>query len=354
MAMTSDRSKPRYLAQRSSACPLEQPALRRSTIHKLRASYCVRSKVNSAAKSQARSCSCALHQPNWAAEHGLDGILGRRFLDWADVFDKGRVFLHPALDDAIEMLAVLADNGAHALAVEGEHHVIAELPHIPAQLAGRFLRQEVLMKQFASRRARHCPVRADEPQIKSQRLGDGHGEHVPAPGSKHDLDSGFMRPPQRIQVGRGDLDFGIQQRAININGDEANGALHDLILTAIRRRFVGLHCGSRAGTCDITPRNIYKVSVADRAEGCRIANTSKWIMVSAAAAPFDYRLPPLSRVPCRSPRRVRPEAHEFAILHGGLWEATMQYRRWLATVLFSILIPHAHAQRGGTIGDGGL
>jgi len=32
----------------------------------------------------------------------------------------------------------------------------------------------------------------------------------------------------------------------------------------------------------------------------------------------------------------------------------MQYRRWLATVLFSILIPHAHAQRGGTIGDGGL
>jgi len=31
----------------------------------------------------------------------------------------------------------------------------------------------------------------------------------------------------------------------------------------------------------------------------------------------------------------------------------MQYRRWLAPVLLSVLIPHAHAQRGGNFGDSG-
>src|SRR5271167_2399531 len=44
--------------------------------------------------------------------------------------------------------------------------------------------------------------------------------------------------------------------------------------------------------------------------------------------------------------RPGPEAHEIAILHGPLWEATMQYRRWLAVVLLSLVTPRVHAQMG--------
>src|SRR5271167_377690 len=41
-----------------------------------------------------------------------------------------------------------------------------------------------------------------------------------------------MCPAQGIQVGLRDLDLRVQQRAINVNGDEADGALHKSILTA--------------------------------------------------------------------------------------------------------------------------
>jgi tetratricopeptide (TPR) repeat protein len=45
------------------------------------------------------------------------------------------------------------------------------------------------------------------------------------------------------------------------------------------------------------------------------------------------------------------DADEIAILHGHLWEATMQYQRWLIVVLLSLVTPRVHAQMG-TAGGG--
>src|SRR5271157_308371 len=95
---------------------------------------------------------------------------------------------------------------------------------------------------------------------------------MPAPGSQHDLNTGFVCPAQGIQVGVGDLDLRVQQRAIYVNGDEANGAHHELILAAVRYRLVnGRGFQPKPGEAT-NGKLFYKVFVASGAGGCRIAN----------------------------------------------------------------------------------
>src|SRR5271157_3371586 len=95
---------------------------------------------------------------------------------------------------------------------------------------------------------------------------------MPAPGSQHDLNTGSVGPAQGIQVGVGNLDLGVQQRAIYINGDEANAALHELILAAVRYQLVnGRGFQPKHGEAT-NGKLFYKVFVAGGAGGCRIAN----------------------------------------------------------------------------------
>ena len=148
------------------------------------------------------------------------------FCNRADIFDIRRVLLHPALDDAVQTLAIFAHDCPHTFAVEGEHGVVAILRHVPAELNGRFPGQQVLVEELSARGTRHRTIRAHQPQVEAQRLRDGQGESVPAPGTQHDLNAGFMGPSQRLQIGFGDLDIGVQQGAIKVDGNEAYGAGH--------------------------------------------------------------------------------------------------------------------------------
>src|SRR5271157_5598535 len=130
---------------------------------------------------------------------------------------------------------------------------------------------------------------------------------MPAPGSQHDLNTGSVGPAQGIQVGVGHLDLGVQQRAIYINGDEANAALHELILAAVRYRLVnGRGFQPKHGEAT-NGKLFYKVFVAGGAGGCRIAN-NRVDCGPATAVAFRYGLPLLSRVLCRSQRQVQPDA----------------------------------------------
>ncbi len=132
---------------------------------------------------------------------------------------------------------------------------------MPAELDGRGLGQQVLVKRLAAGRAGDRAIGADEPQVEAERFRDRQSELVPSSGPQHDLDAGFVGPAQGIQVGRGNLDFGVQQRAINIDGDEANGALHHSILTVHRSapsRWLLAGC-ERAG---FLPANVHKVPIA--------------------------------------------------------------------------------------------
>src|SRR5271165_1237384 len=216
------------------------------------------------------------HQLNWPAEHGLDGIFGQRPLDGADVLNVRRVLLHPALDDAVETLVVLADDSAHAFAVEGQHRMLAKLAHMLAQLDGRFSGQKVPVKEFAASRACHGAIGADETELEAERFRDGQGEFVPATSDQCNLHASVICPAQGIQVGRGDLDLGIQQRAININGDEADGALHPSILAAASYRIMnGIRPGRNAAQKPAKHKLFAKLVALERINGCKIAAT-KW------------------------------------------------------------------------------
>src|ERR1035438_6905821 len=61
-----------------------------------------------------------VHQVDRPAEHGLDRVLDQRILDRADVLDERRVFFHPTLNHAVELIVVFADDGSHARAVKGQ------------------------------------------------------------------------------------------------------------------------------------------------------------------------------------------------------------------------------------------
>src|ERR1039458_7097964 len=136
------------------------------------------------------------HQFDRAAEHGLNGVFRQSFCNGADIFDVGRILLHPALDDVVQTLVIFAHNRPHPFTVEGEHHVVAILGHVPAELDGRFPGQQVLVEQFSARGPRHRPIRAHQPQVEAERLRHGQGEPVPASRNQHDFNAGFMGPAQ--------------------------------------------------------------------------------------------------------------------------------------------------------------
>ena len=69
-------------------------------------------------------------------------------------------------------------------------------------------------------------------KIEAQRLGNGQSELMAATRAQNDLDARFVRAPQGSAVLLGKLHLGIEQGAIDIDGDEPNRAGHNLILSA--------------------------------------------------------------------------------------------------------------------------
>ena len=46
------------------------------------------------------------------------------------------------------------------------------------------------------------------------------------PGDHNDFDPGCVGPAQRCHIGRGDLKFGVQQGAVDIDTQKADGRFH--------------------------------------------------------------------------------------------------------------------------------
>ena len=86
------------------------------------------------------------------------------------------------------------------------------------------------MKRFALGGARDGAIRTHHPQVEAERPGDWQREVVPPPGAQHDLDAGLVSAAQRVTIGLRKLDLGVQQGAIDIDGDEPDGTLHTFIL----------------------------------------------------------------------------------------------------------------------------
>src|ERR687887_129086 len=82
------------------------------------------------------------------------------------------------------------------------------------------------MKQLAASGLSDGAVRANEPQLKSQRLRHGKSKGMSAPGDQHDVHAGLMCGAQCVQVCLSDLVIGVEQSPVNINGEQANAGSH--------------------------------------------------------------------------------------------------------------------------------
>ena len=82
------------------------------------------------------------------------------------------------------------------------------------------------MKAVSCQRPRDSAIRTDDPKIKPKLLCNGSSKSVAAARDQHDLNPLLMDAAQRSQVSLGNLELRVEQSAVNINGEEANGKRH--------------------------------------------------------------------------------------------------------------------------------
>jgi len=69
-------------------------------------------------------------------------------------------------------------------------------------------------------------IRTDQPQVKAELLGDWQGKRVPTAGNQDDLYAFVVSAAQGRHIRVGNLKLGIEQGAVDVDGQEANGKRH--------------------------------------------------------------------------------------------------------------------------------
>ena len=82
--------------------------------------------------------------------------------------------------------------------------------------------KKVTVKRITAQRARDGAIRTDHTKVKSELFHDGEREGVPAPGNHDNFNSLSLRPPQSCQIGARNMEFGVEQGAVDIDGNEAD------------------------------------------------------------------------------------------------------------------------------------
>src|SRR6185369_16667632 len=92
------------------------------------------------------------HLGDVAAEHCLNWIFGEGVFEWNDEFGPLGILLQPTLDGEIKFVGGFEDDGAFAVAIEGEYGVAAEADHVAQEALGDRGRQQVAVKVLAGGR----------------------------------------------------------------------------------------------------------------------------------------------------------------------------------------------------------
>ena len=118
---------------------------------------------------------------------------------------------------------VFDHNGARAFAVESKNGLAAEFLHHFNQIAASGLRQQIAVKGLSGQRACDGAIRADQPEIEAELLRDRQSEGVTASRDENDLDALGVSAPQNGEIGLGDLKLGIEQSAVDVDSNQAEG-----------------------------------------------------------------------------------------------------------------------------------
>ena len=110
---------------------------------------------------------------------------------------------------------------ARAFAVKCKNGLTAKFLHRAYEFAAGRLGEQVAVESFSGERAGDGAVGTDQPKIEPQLLSDGQGKGVAASGDQDDLDALGVCVPEGCEIGRGNLEFRVEQGAVNIDGNEA-------------------------------------------------------------------------------------------------------------------------------------
>jgi hypothetical protein len=163
------------------------------------------------------------HAVHGAAEHGLDRVSDEGVFDGDNELDILHILFKPATNAEAEGVEVLEDDGAFGFGVKSKNGVAAESLHGDTELAASFARHEVAMKGFAAEGSGDSAVGADEPEIEAKLPGDGEGKGVAASSDEDDFDTGGVGVAKGGEVGAGDFELGIEEGAVDVGGDQADG-----------------------------------------------------------------------------------------------------------------------------------
>ena len=195
------------------------------------------------------------HALERAAEHGLDGRVGgvgEGALDGIDLEEVGIVGGHPSADAGGQVVEALDDQCAAGVfpvglgAVEGEDEGVAEvLVSLAAdvrtkperggvgevgageQPGGDGIGGDSLLRSRGPEGAGDGSVGADEDGVgvEAERPQDTHGEAVAASGGDGELDAARVGGVEGGEVARADAAIVAEQRAVQVDGDEADGVV---------------------------------------------------------------------------------------------------------------------------------
>ena len=124
---------------------------------------------------------------------------------------------------ASSVVQTLDHDCAGPVAVKSENGLTAKFLHHADQFAAGRFGEQVAVESFSGKGAGDGAVGADQPEIKSQLLSDGQGKGVAASGDQDDLDALGMRAPEGREIGFGNLKFRVEQGAVDVDGNEAEG-----------------------------------------------------------------------------------------------------------------------------------
>src|SRR5580700_239268 len=137
---------------------------------------------------------------------------------------------------------MLQHDRALGFLIKRKNGVAAEFLHRSAQFATGFERHQIAVKCLSRERPRDRAVRADQPQIKPKLLRDRQSKRMTTAGDQDNFNSRGMSPPQCAQIILGNLELRIEQRTVDISGDQAYGSAQSTwgLMTPRQRRLMHL------------------------------------------------------------------------------------------------------------------
>lgn len=158
-----------------------------------------------------------------AGEHDLDGIFGKSAFERLDLLQEFTIAVVVGAAVGIFEIDVLVDDLAFFGAVEKERAAGAIGFGSGEDFASDFAVEKMTEVSFAVHGFDQGAVAADEEDAFRERGGDGKREVKAAAGDQDDLDAAVEGFDDGEAVGFGDAPVGVEEGAIDVDGDEFDG-----------------------------------------------------------------------------------------------------------------------------------